>query len=66
MRNVTYFNSNTVNPGTTARIARFVLSNGDGGASLNTNATITVALNDPPVVTTSGGRPPSPKMAAQS
>jgi len=55
LRNITYFNSNNTNPSTTARTARFVLTDGDGGTSIDYDTTITIALNDPPVVTTNGG-----------
>lgn len=55
LRNITYLNSNNTNPSTTARTARFVLTDGDGGTSIDYDTTITVALNDPPVVTTNGG-----------
>lgn len=55
LRNITYLNSNNTNPSTTARTARFVLGDGDGGTSIDYDTTITIALNDPPVVTTNGG-----------
>lgn len=55
LRNITYFNSNNVDPSIAARTVRFVLTDGDGGTSIDYDATVTVALNDPPVVTTSAG-----------
>lgn len=55
LRNITYVNSNNVNPDTTIRTVRFVLTDGDGGTSTDYDATITITLNSPPVVTTSTG-----------
>jgi hypothetical protein len=51
LRNITYRNSNTASPDTTtARTVRFVLTDGDGGTSVNTDATVTVAPNTPPTL----------------
>ncbi|MDQ3580974.1 MAG: Ig-like domain-containing protein, partial [Pseudomonadota bacterium] len=50
LRNVTYVNSNTVAPDIANRTARFVLSDGDGGTSINYDATITVTPNVPPTL----------------
>ncbi|MGH3999108.1 MAG: cadherin domain-containing protein, partial [Pseudonocardiaceae bacterium] len=51
LHNVTYLNSNTTNPTAANRTVRFVLSDGDGGTSLDSDATITIALNTPPELT---------------
>jgi hypothetical protein len=50
LRNVTYVNSNTVAPDIANRTARFVLSDGDGGTSINYDTTITVTPNVPPTL----------------
>ena len=50
LRNVTYVNSNTVAPDIANRIARFVLSDGDGDTSINYDTTITVTRNVPPTL----------------
>ncbi|MGH8564420.1 MAG: tandem-95 repeat protein [Gammaproteobacteria bacterium] len=50
LRNVTYVNSNTVAPDIANRTARFVLSDGDGGTSINYDTIITVTPNVPPTL----------------
>ena len=57
LRNITYINTNTTAPTTTDRTVRFVLTDGDGGTSINYDATITIQLNAPPVLTASGAAP---------
>jgi hypothetical protein len=58
LRNITYFNSNNTDPNTDDdRTVRFVLTDGDGGTSINYDATVTVAPNTPPVLTPSGAAP---------
>ncbi len=57
LHNITYINSNSVNPTGTERKARFVLTDGDGGTSVNNDATIMIELNTPPVLTDGGASP---------
>jgi len=54
LHNITYLNSNTTNPTPANRTVRFVLSDGDGGISLGSDATIAIALNTPPELTAGG------------
>jgi VCBS repeat-containing protein len=57
LRNVTYLNSNNIAPTAANRTVRFVLSDGDGGTSLGSDATIAIALNTPPELTAGGANP---------
>jgi large repetitive protein len=57
LQNITYRNSNTTAPTPANRTVRFVLSDGDGGTSLGSDATITIALNTPPELTAGGASP---------
>ncbi|MEW8667765.1 MAG: FG-GAP-like repeat-containing protein, partial [Candidatus Thiodiazotropha endolucinida] len=51
VRNITYENTDTENPTTGARTVRFVLTDGDGGTSLNYDTTVTVStVNDAPTL----------------
>ncbi len=51
VQNITYTNTNTDNPSTSARTVRYVLTDGDGGTSANYDTTVNVtAVNDAPVV----------------
>jgi VCBS repeat-containing protein len=50
LRNITYENTDTLNATAGARTVSFVVTDGDGGASLAQSATVTVtAVNAPPV-----------------
>uniref|UniRef100_UPI0021CAAF4D putative Ig domain-containing protein n=1 Tax=Parapedobacter soli TaxID=416955 RepID=UPI0021CAAF4D len=56
IRNLTYSNSNTTNPSVNPRTIRITMNDSDGGTSLPSDLTVNVtAVNDAPVVTTSGG-----------
>ena len=56
IRNVTFQDTDTDNPTTSARTVRFVLTDGDGGTSTNHDATVTVSrVNDAPTITSNGG-----------
>ncbi|MDQ3773341.1 MAG: hypothetical protein M3461_02655 [Pseudomonadota bacterium] len=57
LRNITYLNSNATAPTAANRTVRFVLSDGDGGTSLGSDATITIALNTAPELTAGGASP---------
>ncbi|MBI1298435.1 DUF11 domain-containing protein [bacterium] len=51
LANITYENINAANPTGGNRTVRFVLTDGDGGAGNNVDATVTVvAVNDPPTL----------------
>ncbi|MCG8059007.1 MAG: FG-GAP-like repeat-containing protein, partial [Candidatus Thiodiazotropha endolucinida] len=57
VRNITYENTDTENPTTGARTVRFVLTDGDGGTSVDYDTTVTVStVNDDP---TNAGSLPS-------
>ena len=56
IRNITYENTDTDDPTTGARTIRFVLTDGDGGTSANTDTTVTVSgSNDAPTINNLGG-----------
>jgi len=56
VRAITYLNTDTIDPSTAARTVRFVLTDGDGGTSINTDTTVNViAVNDAPAITSNGG-----------
>ncbi|MCG7979730.1 MAG: Ig-like domain-containing protein, partial [Candidatus Thiodiazotropha endolucinida] len=51
VRNITYENTDTENPTTGARTIRFVLTDGDGGTSVDYDTTVTVStVNDTPTL----------------
>ncbi|MCG8115997.1 MAG: Ig-like domain-containing protein, partial [Candidatus Thiodiazotropha endolucinida] len=51
VRNITYENTDIENPTTGARTVRFVLTDGDGGTSVDYDTTVTVStVNDPPTL----------------
>ncbi|MEW8203885.1 MAG: Ig-like domain-containing protein, partial [Candidatus Thiodiazotropha endolucinida] len=51
VRNITYENTDTENPTTGARTVRFVLTDGDGGTSVDYDTTVTVStVNDAPTL----------------
>ncbi|MBV2104610.1 MAG: DUF4347 domain-containing protein, partial [Candidatus Thiodiazotropha sp. (ex Lucina aurantia)] len=51
VRNITYENTDTENPTTGARTVRFVLTDGDGGTSVDYDTTVTVStVNDAPAL----------------
>ena len=51
VKNVTYANTDAASPTTGARTVRYVLTDGDGGASANYDTTVTVsAVNDAPAL----------------
>ncbi|MBT3056662.1 MAG: DUF4347 domain-containing protein, partial [Candidatus Thiodiazotropha sp. (ex Codakia orbicularis)] len=51
VRNITYENTDTENPTTGARTVRFVLTDGDGGTSVDYDTTVTVStVNDTPTL----------------
>ncbi len=55
VNNLTYLNTDTDSPTTTTRNIRVVLTDGDGGTSVNNDTTMTVSLeNDAPVLTPIG------------
>ncbi len=56
IQNITYENTDIDNPTTGARTVRYILTDGDSGTSANYDTTVTVsAVNDMPIITTSGG-----------
>ncbi|GGG79225.1 hypothetical protein GCM10007415_09220 [Parapedobacter pyrenivorans] len=56
IRNLTYSNSNSVNPSPDPRTIRITLADGDGATSAFQEVTVNITLvNDAPIVTTSGG-----------
>jgi len=56
IRNLTYSNSNTTNPSVDPRTIRIMLNDGDGATSSPSDLTVNItAVNDAPIVTTSGG-----------
>ena len=56
IQNITYENTDTDNPTTGTRTIRFVFTDGDGGTSVGTDATITVSgTNDAPMITSGDG-----------
>ncbi|RQP16956.1 MAG: gliding motility-associated C-terminal domain-containing protein [Parapedobacter sp.] len=56
IRNLTYSNSNTTDPSPDPRTIRITLNDGDGATSSPSDLTVNITtVNDPPVVTTSGG-----------
>ena len=56
IRNLTYSNSNTTDPSPDPRTIRITLNDGDGATSSPSDLTVNLTtVNDPPVVTTSGG-----------
>ncbi|QDV46217.1 hypothetical protein Enr13x_61260 [Stieleria neptunia] len=56
IENITYRNTDTDNPSTSARTVRFTLNDGDGGASATHDTTVNVAtLNDAPTVSNLAG-----------
>ncbi|WP_257658797.1 Ig-like domain-containing protein [Parapedobacter lycopersici] len=56
IRNLTYSNSNTTNPSVDPRTIRITLNDGDGATSSPSDLTVNItAVNDAPIVTTSGG-----------
>ncbi len=56
IQNITYTNTDTDNPTTSNRTVRYVLTDGDGGASADYDTTVTVTpVNDAPVITALGG-----------
>ncbi len=55
IQNITYENTDTAAPTTGARTVRFVLTDGDGGTSINYDTTVTVSgVNDDPTADTGG------------
>ena len=56
IRNLTYSNSNIANPSVDPRTIRVTLNDGDGATSAPSDLTVNItAVNDAPMVTTSGG-----------
>ena len=56
IQNITYENTDTDNPTTGNRTVRYVLTDGDGGTSVNYDTTVNFsAVNDVPVITNLGG-----------
>jgi len=56
IRNLTYSNNNTTNPSVDPRTIRITLNDGDGAMSSPSDLTVNItAVNDAPIVTTSGG-----------
>lgn len=56
IRNLTYSNSNIANPSVDLRTVRVTLNDGDGATSAPSDLTVNItAVNDAPMVTTSGG-----------
>jgi hypothetical protein len=58
VRNLTYSNTNSTDPSTTARTVRVTVNDGDGGTSTNANVTVSVTgVNDAPTLSATGGTP---------
>ena len=58
IENITYLNTDTVDPTNTARTIRYTLDDGDGGVSATHDATVTVAdSNDDPTADATAGQP---------
>ncbi|WP_447971265.1 LamG-like jellyroll fold domain-containing protein [Nitrospira sp. M1] len=56
VQNITYENTDTDNPTTGARTVRYVLTDGDGGTSVDYDTTVTVSgQNDAPIATNDPG-----------
>ncbi|MBF0186443.1 MAG: efflux RND transporter periplasmic adaptor subunit [Magnetococcales bacterium] len=56
LKNITYQNSNTGDPSTNARTVDFVVTDGDGGTSATSSATVNItAVNDAPTISALSG-----------
>ncbi|WP_167598988.1 Ig-like domain-containing protein [Comamonas sp. A23] len=58
VRNITYTNSNTLDPSTATRTIRVTVNDGDGGTSSNADIAVSVTgVNDAPTLSATGGTP---------